>query len=57
MSPAEKEAEGKRLQKAVAASRSFPVEFEKAATTPITIEVTASQPQIRLDVAEWIKKK
>ena len=57
MSQAEKDAENLRRQKEIAESRSFPVEFENAETTPISIDVTQPQTEIPLDVAEWIGKK
>jgi len=57
MSPAEKETEKLRREKEIEESRSFPVEFEKAATTPLFIDVVSPTTEIRLDVAEWIEKK
>ena len=57
MSPAEKEAESQRMGKLLAESRSFPVEFENAATTPIIVEVQKPRTDIRLDVTEWIGKQ
>ena len=57
MSPQEKAAEQQRMKKLLAESRSFPVAFESAATTPVVIEVEQPKSTIRLDVSEWIDKK
>ena len=57
MSPAEKNAEQARRNKRIAESRSFPIEFESAVTTPITVDVTEPKTEIHLNVSEWIGKK
>ena len=57
MSPAEKNTVQARRDKLMAESRSFPVEFESAATTPISVEVVKPKTDIRLDVTEWIGKR
>jgi len=57
MSPQEKEAERQRVAKLIAESRSFPIEFESAVTTPLSIAVAKPKVEIRLDVSEWIENK
>ena len=57
MPPKEKEEYQRRMKKLIAESRSFPIEFESAATTPISIEIAKPKTTIRLDVSEWIDKK
>ena len=57
MSPAEKQAAIQQQDKERAESRSFPTEFEYAATTPISIEVVSPKTEIRLNVSDWIGKK
>ena len=55
MSPAESERARLQIDREIAKSRSFPVEFECTVKTPITIEVTQGRATVRLDVSEWIQ--
>ena len=54
MSPTERAAEQARMEREIANARAFPVEFENAVTTPITIEVVEPRTSIRLNVSDWI---